>query len=278
MSLKTVRFFLIAAGCVFVAAAQSQPQAYVVDTCVKAAPGKGLETSAYIREVLAKTAQVRVDEGTAAWYLALSAVVPAGSEARCDYRLVTGYKGFPPEASAERAAADRKKAGITMTPAENAERANAVGHAVRTDYWRVLADVGPNLEKGQYVRLNYEKLKPGQAAEYVKLQTTGWKPFVESLKGSGLGWHLNVLSMPGGTSQRYKRHDCRYVSDMGGSGQGLAHLGMVKGASGPQTRGLSEAGCRNDRTCFGGGVSDFGVRSSEVTFFTFEAGIRSVQP
>src|ERR1700692_113042 len=46
MSPRTARFFLIAAGCVFVAAAQSQPQAYVVDTCVKAAPGKGLETSA----------------------------------------------------------------------------------------------------------------------------------------------------------------------------------------------------------------------------------------
>jgi hypothetical protein len=198
-----MRFFLITAGCVFMAAAQDQPQAYVVDTCVKAVPGKGSETSDYIREVLVKTAQVRVDEGTAAWYLALSAVVPAGSEARCDYHLVTGYKGFPPEASAERAAADRKKAGITMTPAEITARANAVGHAVSTDYWRTLADAGPNVEKGQYVRFNYEKLKPGQAAEYVKLETTGWKPFVESLKGSGLGWHLNVLSMPGGTSQRY---------------------------------------------------------------------------
>jgi hypothetical protein len=153
MSPRTARFFLIVAGCVFVAVAQDQPQAFVVDTCVKAAPGKGVETSAYIRDVLAKTAKVRVDEGTAAWYLAISAVVPAGSEARCDYRLATGYKGFPPEASAERAAADRKKAGITMTPEEVAARANAVGHAVSTDYWRVLADVGPNLEKGQYVRL-----------------------------------------------------------------------------------------------------------------------------
>ena len=118
-----MRFFLITAGCVFMAAAQDQPQAYVVDTCVKAVPGKGEEIGAYIREVLVKTAQVRVDQGTAAWYLALSAVVPAGSEARCDYHLATGYKGFPPEASAERAAADRKKAGITMTPAENAARA-----------------------------------------------------------------------------------------------------------------------------------------------------------
>src|ERR1019366_3646907 len=62
-----------------------------------------------------------------------------------------------------------------------------------------------------------------------------------------------------------QRSDCRYVPYMGGSGQGLAHLGMVKSASGPQTCGLSEAGCRNDRTCFGGGVSDFGVRPSKVT-------------
>src|ERR1700676_1398761 len=102
MSPRTARFFLIAACCVFVAAAQSQPQAYVRDTCLKAAPGKGLETSAYIRDVLTKTAQVRVDEGTAAWYLVLSAVVPAGSEARCDYRLVAGQQGFPPEARAVR--------------------------------------------------------------------------------------------------------------------------------------------------------------------------------
>ena len=101
MSLKATRYFLITAGCVFMAAAQNQPQAYVVDTCVKADPGKNAETTAYIRDVSVKTAQVRVNEGTAAWYLAMSAVVPAGSEARCDYHLVTGYKGFPPEASPE---------------------------------------------------------------------------------------------------------------------------------------------------------------------------------
>jgi hypothetical protein len=204
MCRSALRLFLIIAGCVVMAAAQNQPPGYVVDQCIKAAPGKGAEATAYIREVLTKTAQVRVDEGTAAWYLAISAVVPAGSDARCDYHLVTGYKGFPPEASAERTAAARKKAGITLTPEELSARANSVGHAVSIDYWQAVADVGPNVEKGQYVRINYYKAKPGQTlGAHLTLETTGWKPYVESLKDLGIGWHLNALYLPGGTSRQY---------------------------------------------------------------------------
>lgn len=200
---------LLTAGCVLTAAAQNQtptqnqPPKYVVDTCIKATTGKNAELRTYVSDVLVKIARVRVADGAAAWYVVLNAVAPAGSEARCDYHLVNGYNGFPPEASAEKTAAARKKAGITLTAEEISARANAVAHAVNVDYWRSVADVGSMAEKGQYVRINYEKLKPGQTSAWIELENTGWKPFAESLKGSGLGWHMNVLSMPGGTSQRY---------------------------------------------------------------------------
>src|SRR5208283_1232074 len=94
---NVTRLFFTAAGCLLVAAAQDQP-AYVRDVCVKVAPGKFAEYAAMLHDVNAKRMRVRVDEGLAAWWLALSAVVPAGTAARCDYHIVTGYTGFPPEA------------------------------------------------------------------------------------------------------------------------------------------------------------------------------------
>src|ERR1017187_3362358 len=72
-----IRLLLTAAGCLSVAAAQDQP-GFVRDTCVKVAPGKGAELEAMLHDVTAKQMRVRIDEGHAAWWLALSAVVPAG--------------------------------------------------------------------------------------------------------------------------------------------------------------------------------------------------------
>jgi hypothetical protein len=74
---------------------------------------------------------------------------------------------------------------------------------VNLDIWQVRADVGPALEKGQYARLNYYRVKPGQGAAWLKLETTGWKPLAESLKDSHLGWHLNTLAMPAGEYLHY---------------------------------------------------------------------------
>ena len=67
-----IRLLLTAAGCLSVAAAQDQP-GFVRDTCVKVAPGKGAELEAMLHDVTAKQMRVRIDEGHAAWWLALSA-------------------------------------------------------------------------------------------------------------------------------------------------------------------------------------------------------------
>ena len=200
---NATRLFLTTAGCLFVAAAQNQP-AYIRDNCVKVAPGKGTEFAAMVRDVTAKQMRVRIDEGRAAWFLALSSVVPAGAAARCDYHIVIGYAGFPPEApTAEQNAAELKKAGLNLTSAEYAAKRNALSSLVNVDIWQARADTGPAVEKGQYARLNYYRVKPGQQAAWLKLETTGWKPFVESLKDSHLGWHLHTLAMPAGEYLHY---------------------------------------------------------------------------
>jgi hypothetical protein len=198
-----IRLFLTSAGWLLVAAAQDQPS-FIGDLCVKAAPGKSAEVAALLHDVTAKQMRVRIDEGHAAWWLALSAVVPAGAAARCDYHLVAGYTGFPPEPpSPERITAELKKAGLNMTSAEFAAKRDSMASLVNLDIWRAWADVGPNLEKGQYARLNYYRVKPGQQAAWLKFETTGWKPMVEALKDTGLGWHLNTLAMPAGEYLHY---------------------------------------------------------------------------
>ena len=198
-----IRLLLTAAVCLLAAAAQDQP-GFVRDSCVKVAPGKSAEFEAMLHDVTAKQMRVRIDEGHAAWWLALSAVVPAGTAARCDYHVVVGYAGFPPETpTPEQNTAELKKAGLNMTSAEYAARRNSLSTLVNVDIWRVLADVNPSLEKGNYARLNYYRVKPGQQAAWLKLETTGWKPFVESLKDSRLGWHLQTLAMPAGEYLHY---------------------------------------------------------------------------
>jgi hypothetical protein len=184
-------------------AAAAPPTGWVRDQCLKADPGKGAEVVAFIHDDLAKLARVAVDEGRIAWWLALSAVVPAGSDARCDFHWVTGYNGFPPEPqTAEQMAAELKRAGIAMTAAEHTAKAWSISHPVNLDFWHVEAETGPNLENGQYVRLNYYKAKPGGLGSYFGLEMH-WKRFVESLKDSHLGWHLNELEMPTGAAVRY---------------------------------------------------------------------------
>ncbi|MGP8247835.1 MAG: hypothetical protein ACLQVN_25390 [Bryobacteraceae bacterium] len=216
------RLLLTAAGCLFVVAAQDQP-AYVRDNCVKVTPGKNAEFAAMLRDVTTKVMRVRIDKGRAAWWLAVSAVVPAGTAARCDYHVVIGYSGFPPETgTAAQTTAELKEAGLNMTSAEYAAKRTSLSTLVNVDIWRVRADVGPNLQKGQYARLNYYRVKPGQQAAWLKLETTGWKPFVESMKDSGVGWHLHTLAMPAGEYLHYNALTVDTFPNWAALGHGLS--------------------------------------------------------
>jgi hypothetical protein len=186
------------------AAAQNPTPGYVVDQCYKAAPGKAAEVNALVHDVSAKYHRVLVDEGSQAWWLVAAAVVPAGAAVRCDYRVVSGYNGFPPEAATpERVTAGLGKAGINMTSAEFTAKRDSIVSLVSTEIWHTLAEAGAHPGKGQYVRINYYKVKPGQGAEFSRLERTGWGPFVESLKDSHMGWQFNSLAMPTGESLHY---------------------------------------------------------------------------
>jgi len=218
---KVTRLFLTTAGCLVIAAAQDQTP-YVRDACVKAAPGKSAEVAAMLHDVTAKLMRVRIDAGHAAWWLALSAVVPAGAAARCDYHVVTGYVGFPPETpTPEQTTAELKKAGLNMTSGEYVAKRDSLSSLINVDLWRGVTAVGPNLETGQYARLNYYNVKPGEMAAFLKLETTGWKPFVESLKDSRVGWHLNTLAMPAGAYLHYNALTVDTFPSWAALGQGV---------------------------------------------------------
>jgi len=148
--------------------------------------------------------QVRVDEGQAAWWLALSSVVPAGTAAMCDYHLVWGFNGLPPEAATpEQDAVEMTKAGINITVPQYEAMRDSLSSLVNVDIWRMRGDAGSAPEKGQYVRLTYYEVKPGQQATWMYLENTRWKPFIESVKNDGFGWHLHTLSMPVGNYLHY---------------------------------------------------------------------------
>jgi hypothetical protein len=207
--IKPVRLagvFALAMFCCSIAPAQTQEQPrYSRDLCVKVKEGKGLEYTAYLRDVTIKLAKVRLDEGVFSSFTIAQAVVPAGRSARCDYHFVTGYIGFPPEPQTpEMVAADVKKAGITMSREAMAAKRDDLSYLVGMDIWRWQERVGTT-EKGSYARLNYYKTNPGMTAEWARMESTGWKPLAEAMakENAGTGWRSATLAMPSGSSLPY---------------------------------------------------------------------------
>jgi hypothetical protein len=187
--------------------AQGQPEPPTVrDYCVKVAPGKEAEYEAFVRDVTIPLARARAEAGEFAWFVAQSSVVPAGSSAPCDYRMVFGYKGLPPEAaSKEVLAAGLKRAKLPMTADEMIAKRNALSHLVSAEIWNLIDGIGPDIAKGSYVRLNRYNIKNGEMDEWTRLETTYWKPVMDAwLKAGGKGaWHVTGLSMPGGDRTPY---------------------------------------------------------------------------
>ena len=191
--------------CCSLASSQTQAQPFFArDTCVKVKEGKAQEYTAYLQEVTVKLAKVRVDAGVIASYTIAQAVAPVGRAARCDYHIVAGYNGFPPEApSPEQTAADMKKAGISMSREAMVAKRDDLSYLVGVDTWMFRERVGTP-QKGGYARMNYDKIHPGMGAEWATLESTGWKQLAEAAsKEYGTAWRLASLAMPGGASLPY---------------------------------------------------------------------------
>lgn len=191
--------------CSHAAFGQQQGQRpYSRDVCVKVRDGKSAEYTAFLRDVTTKLNKVRVDNGDIASFVIARAVEPAGRSARCDYHIVTGYDGFPPEpAGAEKTAADMKKAGIAMTREQMNAKRDELSFLVSSDIWAWDNRVG-TVQKGGYGRLNFYKVKNGSMGDWRRYETTGWKPLAEALsKEKGTSWSSATLAMPGGTALPY---------------------------------------------------------------------------
>lgn len=185
---------------------QRQPPPTVRDFCVKVAPSKNADFENFIRDVNVPLNQSRADAGEFDWYMVARGVVPAGSSAKCDYRIVYGYKGLPPEtASVEQVDAALKKAKINMSGKDWAAKRDALTQLVDVEIWYGIDRVGTGYGKGSYFRLNHYNIKPGAMQDWQRLETTYWKPMVqEHIKGGGKGsWSVNGLLMPEGDNLPY---------------------------------------------------------------------------
>ena len=213
MSMRLVRVLTLAAVSLslglIASSSQAQDQApspTVRDYCIKVAAGKGAEFEAYLRDVSVPLSQARADAGEFAWSLVARGVSPAGSSAPCDYRVVYGYKGLPPEElSREGLDAALKRARLPLTADQLIAKRSALTSLVSAEIWSQIDAIGPNVEKGGYVRLNHNKVMSGEWSEWVRMETTYWKPLMDAwLKDGGKGgWGLYGLWMPGGDSMPY---------------------------------------------------------------------------
>jgi hypothetical protein len=202
---RVVPVFAASLAAVLVAAAgfaQAPQEVWTArDYCIRVTPGKAHELESFLRDVVVPLNQARADAGEFEWFLAERAVIPAGSSARCDYRVAHIYKGMPPEeATNEQLGAALKRAGMSLTAEQFLEKRSALTQLVSVDLWYTFESVGPTWAKGSYLKFNHYKVKDGQYDEYLRLERSYWKVLMEAwLKAGGKGsWVLTGLWMPGG--------------------------------------------------------------------------------
>jgi len=221
---RTTTLALIGLGMLCTGAqAQNQPR-FVVDYCVKVKPGRGADYAALLRDVSAKMAQVGIDEGKVAAYSVAQAVSPAGSSARCDYHLYYTFDGWPPEPpTPEQTEATMKKAGLSITREQMLARRREDASLVSAEIWQARAGVGQG-QKGSYARLNFYKVKPGMTADWIRLETEGWKALVEKAHedNPGIAWGAATLVMPGGSSLEHNAITFDSFPDWAAYGKGIS--------------------------------------------------------
>jgi len=99
--------------------AQDQQGGYHRVACIKVKPGKEAEFREFVAGAARKFFQSSADSGEiAGWFLART-VIPAGSEAGCDYVGVTLFRDLPrPPLGLEEIDKGLKRAGVAMSASE----------------------------------------------------------------------------------------------------------------------------------------------------------------
>ena len=179
-------------------AQQAQPS-YTTVACLKVSPA---QTAAY-REFATTTTKALMQHAAnsgriTSWSL-MRAVMPTGSEARCDYMSVIGYTGTPPEPLDRESLTKRlASANIPMTADQYYAKRDSLSRLVSQEMFQSLIRVGQPA-KGHYVFLN--QMKVHKAADYVKFEREVWRPMAEQWvkQGDQSGWTFGARLFPSGT-------------------------------------------------------------------------------
>jgi len=196
----------------------STPSPSVRDYCIKVTPGKAAEFTAYLHDVAVPLAQARADSGEFAWFAVARGYVPAGTSAPCDYRVMYGYKGDPPEEiSTEGLEVALKRAKLALTADQLIAKRSSLTTLVALEDWGQIERVGPPAEKGSYLEIYHDKVPPDDWDEWLRLERR-WKAYVDAyLKAGGKGaWGLYQLYGPGGDSMPYNGASVNVFPDWNG--------------------------------------------------------------
>jgi hypothetical protein len=182
--------------------AQEAPTGFHTINCVKVRDGKSAEFRAWVEGPVQKVAQSGVDSGRIAGWLALHTQIPQGSDAQCDWALVTFYKGLPNEPlSADGVTDILHKAGVAMTAKEYYEKRDAISYLVYNNITQYQALVG-QAKKGGYLVFN--SITAPDAEACVSYEKKVWQPLAEEMlkDGSRSGWAINQQVFPNGNKDR----------------------------------------------------------------------------
>jgi hypothetical protein len=178
--------------------AQQAPVGYHSISCVRVKPGKSADFRALLSGDYRKVEQARVDSGAVSGFVALRTVIPAGTDAGCDYVLVSFYPGFPPAPLGDdEMTAVLQKAGVASTLQQWRDRLAVVAELVSNNITQYQVLVG-GAKKGDYLIFN--SMKATDVGQCVALQKRLWQPFAEQgvKDGAQDGWAVNIQVMPRG--------------------------------------------------------------------------------
>jgi hypothetical protein len=184
--------------------AQDQPGGYHRVACIKVKPGKEAEYRQFIADATRKFFQSSADSGEIAGWYQLRSVIPAGSEATCDYVSVTLFRGLPrPPFGLEELDKGLKRAGVAMSASEFVEKRESVSSLVSVSLSRTAVRVGEP-EKGDYAFVNFMRVH--NMNDWMDLENDVWQPMAASWvkDGSLRAWMVNRLVLPSGTDTKFQ--------------------------------------------------------------------------
>ena len=178
--------------------AQQAPSGFHSISCVRVKPGQSAAFHDLLNGDYHKVEQASVDSGRLSGFIALRTVIPAGTDAACDWVLVSFYPGFPPAPLGDdEMTALLQKAGVASTMQQWRDRLAVVGELVSNNITQYQVLVGGS-KKGDYLVFN--SMKATDVNECVAAQKRFWQPLAEQgvKDGAQDGWALNVQQIPSG--------------------------------------------------------------------------------